>query len=65
MKHLTQRELEVLKLIADGKRQKDVASQLNISVPTVRSHVANITNKLQANSLADLIKYALKIGIAN
>jgi DNA-binding NarL/FixJ family response regulator len=56
---LTMREREVIKLIAEGKRTKDIAEALFISPYTVRRHRANIMEKLNLNSLADLVKYAI------
>jgi len=56
---LTMREREVLKLIAEGKRTKDIAEALFISPYTVRRHRANIMEKLNLNNLADLVKYAI------
>ena len=56
---LTMREREVLKLIAEGKRTKEIAEVLFISPYTVRRHRANIMEKLNLNNLADLVKYAI------
>ncbi len=56
---LTIREREVLKLLAEGKRNKEIAEALYISPHTVRRHRFNIMEKLQINNLADLVKYAL------
>src|SRR5258708_12918783 len=46
---LTTRELEVLRLIRDGHRNKQIADQLAISENTVNFHIKNLTSKLQAN----------------
>lgn len=59
---LTTREIEVLKLIAEGKLSKDVANLLFISVRTVERHRANIMKKLNLKNMADLIKYAMRKG---
>lgn len=56
---LTARETEVLKSLALGKSNKDVAVDLDISVRTVETHRSRIMNKLQAKSFADLVRYAL------
>jgi DNA-binding NarL/FixJ family response regulator len=56
---LTMREREVLKLLAEGKRTKDIAEALYISPYTVRRHRANIMEKLNINNLANLVKYAI------
>lgn len=56
---LTIREREVLKLLAEGKRTKEIAAALYISPHTVRRHRANIMEKLDIQNLADLVKYAI------
>ena len=56
---LTMREREVLKLLAEGKRAKEIAAALYISPHTVRRHRSNIMEKLDIKSLADLVKYAI------
>ncbi len=61
---LTQRELEVLRLIAQGSENKEIAAQLVISEATVRTHVSNILNKLQLASRTQAALYALKEGLA-
>jgi DNA-binding NarL/FixJ family response regulator len=64
--HLTTREKEVLKLIAEGKSSKEIASLLFISVYTVNNHRANIIKKLKLKRTADLVRYAIDKGyIAN
>ena len=57
---LSDRELEVLKGFADGKAYKEIATGLFISPRTVETHKENIMKKLGLNSLADLIKYAIR-----
>jgi DNA-binding NarL/FixJ family response regulator len=56
---LTMREREVLKLLAEGKRAKEIAAALYISPHTVRRHRSNIMEKLNIKNLADLVKYAI------
>ena len=56
---LTMREREVLKLLAEGKRSKEIATALYISPHTVRRHRSNIMEKLNIQNLADLVKYAI------
>ena len=58
---LTKREYEVCKLIIAGNTNRNIADQLGISVSTVEFHRANLMDKLQVNSLAELIKLALKL----
>jgi len=59
---LHQREIEVLKLVAEGMSNKEIALKLSISVRTVQSHMANIFNKLNANSRTEAVVNALKEG---
>ncbi len=56
---LTVRERGVLKLLAEGKRTKEIAEALYISPHTVRRHRANIMEKLNSKNLAYLVKYAI------
>jgi DNA-binding NarL/FixJ family response regulator len=59
---LTPREREVLKLIAEGKSSKEIATVLFISVFTVNNHRASIMEKLHLNKATDLVKYAIRKG---
>jgi DNA-binding NarL/FixJ family response regulator len=59
---LTTREREVLKFIAEGIANKEIADLLFISVRTVENHRANIMRKLNIKSTANLIKYAIRKG---
>lgn len=57
---LTPREIEVLKLIANGYPNTQIGKLLGISPRTVDTHRTNIRNKLRVQNLAGMIKYALK-----
>jgi DNA-binding CsgD family transcriptional regulator len=57
---LTDRELEVLRLIAAGKSTKEIALALVVSVPTVERHITNLYGKIGARSRADATVYALR-----
>lgn len=59
---LTDREKEVLKLIAEGKTSQQTADSLFISVHTVSHHRANIMRKLNCKKTADLVRYAISRG---
>lgn len=61
---LTQREVEVLRLIAQGHENREIAEQLVISEATVRTHVSNILGKLHVASRTQAALYALREGIA-
>lgn len=62
---LTQRELEVLRLVAKGRSNKEIAEELVITELTVRTHVSNILGKLQLASRTQAALYALKEGLAS
>jgi DNA-binding NarL/FixJ family response regulator len=57
---LTGREREVVRLLAHGQLNRQVASALGISVKTVESHRANVMKKLELRSIADLVRYAVR-----
>ena len=60
---LTSRELEVLQLIAEGKANKETASELNISIKTVEKHRQALMEKLGIHDTASLTRYAISAGI--
>jgi DNA-binding NarL/FixJ family response regulator len=60
---LTERECEVVRLLADGMSSKEAATRLQISIRTVESHRININRKLGFNSIANLVHYAIRHGI--
>lgn len=60
---LTQREIDILRLIAAGNANKQIADQLSISEATVKSHVTNILSKLGANDRTHAVTIGLKRGI--
>lgn len=62
---LTTRERQVLKLVAEGKKSKDIADLLSISIRTVEHHRANLLKKTNIKGTADLIKYAIRKGYVN
>ncbi len=60
---LTEREREVLQLLAEGKSTKQIALQIHVSTKTIESNRRNIMEKLRINSVAELTKYAVREGI--
>jgi DNA-binding NarL/FixJ family response regulator len=60
---LTPRERETVQLIAEGKSNKEIAASFGISVKTVETHRATIMRKLRLDSIASLVKYAIRNGI--
>jgi two-component system, NarL family, nitrate/nitrite response regulator NarL len=59
-KHLTTRELEIIKLIADGLTNQEIAAKLFLSTMTVDTHRKNMIAKLQLKNTASLVKYAFE-----
>ena len=57
---LTARQKEVVRLLAEGKTNKEVASALGISVKTAETHRNNIMRKLELHSFSDLVRYAVR-----
>jgi DNA-binding NarL/FixJ family response regulator len=62
---LTDRELEILQLIVSGKSNKEIASDLSLSVNTVAVHRSNIMDTLGIHKTAELVVYAIKNGLVN
>lgn len=60
---LTERETEVLRLVAMGKSNKEIAGELYISETTVKTHVSNVLMKLNVQSRTQAALYALRIGL--
>lgn len=63
-KELTAREREILQMVAEGLTAKQIASTLHLSVKTVETHRRQVMDKTGANSVADLVRYAIREGIA-
>jgi NarL family two-component system response regulator LiaR len=59
---LTEREMEVLKMVTKGLSNKDIADGLCLSVRTVQGHLANIFNKLRVSSRTEAVVHALREG---
>lgn len=57
---ITPRERQILKLLAEGRNNREIAELLHIALKTVKVHRANLMKKLDAHNLADLIKYAVQ-----
>jgi DNA-binding NarL/FixJ family response regulator len=62
---LTDRELEILKLLAEGKSSKEIAQLIDKSVQTIDACRRRIMQKLNVNSLAELVKYAIREGLTS
>ena len=62
---LTEREREVLQLLAEGRSAKEVAAELHVSRRTVETHKQHIMDKLEIRSIAELTKYAIREGLTS
>ena len=60
---LTDRELEVLTLVAEGMTNRQIALQLSISIKTVQTHRANLMDKLNLHDRTELVRYAIRRGL--
>jgi FixJ family two-component response regulator len=60
---LSPRELEVMALVVEGRPNKTIATRLNLSTRTVEVHRAKAMEKMQAESLADLVRMAIACGM--
>jgi two-component system response regulator NreC len=59
-KRLTAREREIVQLLAEGRSNKEVAGALGVSIRTAETHRANVLRKLNLDSLASLVRYAIR-----
>jgi NarL family two-component system response regulator LiaR len=62
---LTEREVEVLRMVAQGKSNRQIADELVLSLGTVRAHLSNILGKLHLASRTQATLYALREGLAS
>jgi len=60
---LTDREREVLRMVAEGKTNKEIADDLSLSVRTVQAHRANLMGKLHMHDRTELVRYAIRKGL--
>jgi two-component system response regulator EvgA len=63
VERLTARELDVFRLLAQGRRAKEIGVELGISAKTVETYRARIMLKLNAGNLVDLVKAAIRAGV--
>ncbi|MEJ2329043.1 MAG: response regulator FixJ [Gammaproteobacteria bacterium] len=59
MSQLTKRESQVMEMVTNGKSNKEIAAELNVSAKTVEAHRAHVMEKMQAGSLAELVRMAM------
>jgi DNA-binding NarL/FixJ family response regulator len=60
---LTERQVQVLRLVAEGHRTRDIAESLGLSVKTVESHRGEIMKRLRVHDVVSLVRYALRVGL--
>jgi DNA-binding NarL/FixJ family response regulator len=63
LRKLTQRQVEVLKLVAEGHRTRDIANRLGLSIKTVESHRGEIMKRLRVHDVVSLARYAIRVGL--
>jgi len=61
--NLTERQLQVLRLVAEGYRTRDSAKQLGVSVKTVESHRGQVMKRLRVRDIVQLVRYAIRVGL--
>lgn len=61
VEHLTPREREVMDMVTDGRSNKEIANALGVSAKTIEAHRARVMEKMQAGSLAELVRMALAV----
>ncbi len=62
---LTPREMEVLKLVAEGYTNQEIADKLVLSIKTVQAHRANVMGKLELHDITQLVRFALRHGLVS
>lgn len=60
---LTDRQVQVLRLVAEGHRTREIATQLGLSVKTVESHRGEIMKRLKMHDVVSLVRYAMRVGL--
>ena len=60
---LTPREVEVLRLVAEGRTNQEIADQLTLSIKTVQTHRANVMEKLDLRDITHLVRFAIRHGL--
>jgi DNA-binding NarL/FixJ family response regulator len=63
LEKLTRRQIEVLKLVAEGLRTREIAKQLKLSVKTVESHRGELMKRLGVRDVVSLVHYAMRVGL--
>jgi len=61
LQHLTPREREVMEMVTEGRSNKEIANSLGVSAKTIEAHRARVMEKMQAGSLAELVRMVLSV----
>jgi DNA-binding NarL/FixJ family response regulator len=65
LEKLTPRQIEVLRMVAEGHRTREIASRLELSVKTVESHRGEIMKRLAIHDVVGLVRYAMRVGLVS
>ncbi|HEY5021709.1 MAG TPA: response regulator transcription factor, partial [Gemmatimonadaceae bacterium] len=60
---LTERQVQVLRLVAEGHRTREIATSLGLSVKTVESHRGEIMKRLRVHDVVSLVRYSIRVGL--
>ena len=60
---LTSRQIEVLRMVAEGHRTREIANRLSLSVKTVESHRGEVMKRLEIHDVVSLVRYAMRVGL--
>jgi DNA-binding NarL/FixJ family response regulator len=63
LEKLTSRQIEVLRMVAEGHRTREIATRLKLSVKTVESHRGEIMKRLKIHDVVSLVRYAMRVGL--
>jgi DNA-binding NarL/FixJ family response regulator len=63
LRTLTDRQIQVLKLVAEGHRTREIARRLGLSIKTVESHRSEIMKRLRRHDVVSLVRYAIRVGL--
>jgi DNA-binding NarL/FixJ family response regulator len=62
---LTPRQIQVLRMVADGHRTREIATRLKLSVKTVESHRGEVMKRLEMHDVVSLVRYAMRVGLVS
>jgi DNA-binding NarL/FixJ family response regulator len=60
---LTDRQIQVLKLVAEGRRTREIAKQLGLSIKTIESHRSEIMKRIRIHDVVSLVRFAIRVGL--